>query len=97
MKITLRQILEAETMTLQDVLVMEYRLSQHCVEDHDFYEGVRARKNAYNLFRSPDLGDQFWSSIYHCFDILLFTFSSSSLSSLSQFQPLHSVSCEKGL
>eukprot|EP00105_Crassostrea_gigas_P015933 XP_011433119.1 PREDICTED: 3-hydroxyisobutyryl-CoA hydrolase, mitochondrial-like isoform X1 [Crassostrea gigas] len=42
MKITLRQILEAETMTLQDVLVMEYRLSQHCVEDHDFYEGVRA-------------------------------------------------------
>ncbi|XP_061181521.1 3-hydroxyisobutyryl-CoA hydrolase, mitochondrial-like [Saccostrea echinata] len=42
MKITLRQILEAETMTLQDVLVMEYRLSQHCIEDHDFYEGVRA-------------------------------------------------------
>nr|XP_022313161.1 3-hydroxyisobutyryl-CoA hydrolase, mitochondrial-like isoform X1 [Crassostrea virginica] len=42
MKITLRQILEAETMTLQDVLVMEYRLSQRCVEDHDFYEGVRA-------------------------------------------------------
>ncbi|XP_055996782.1 3-hydroxyisobutyryl-CoA hydrolase, mitochondrial-like isoform X2 [Ostrea edulis] len=42
MKITLRQILEAESMTLQDVLVMEYRLSQRCVEDHDFCEGVRA-------------------------------------------------------
>lgn len=58
MKITLRQILEAETMTLQDVLVMEYRLSQRCVEDHDFYEGVRARKNAYNLFRSSELRAQ---------------------------------------
>lgn len=45
-------------MTLQDVLVMEYRLSQRCVEDHDFYEGVRARKNAYNLFRSSELKAQ---------------------------------------
>ena len=30
------------TMSLQEVLVMEYRLSQRCVEDKDFYEGVRA-------------------------------------------------------
>lgn len=64
MKITLRQILEAETMTLQDVLVMEYRLSQRCVEDHDFYEGVRARKNAYNLFRSSELKAQAFSDQY---------------------------------
>lgn len=42
MKVTLRQLLEGETMSLQDCLVMEYRISQHCMEDHDFYEGVRA-------------------------------------------------------
>jgi len=42
MKVTLRQLLEGESMSLQDCLVMEYRISQHCMEDHDFYEGVRA-------------------------------------------------------
>ncbi|XP_071152505.1 3-hydroxyisobutyryl-CoA hydrolase, mitochondrial-like isoform X1 [Mytilus edulis] len=42
MKVTLRQLLDGETMTLQDCLVMEYRISQRCIEDQDFYEGVRA-------------------------------------------------------
>jgi 3-hydroxyisobutyryl-CoA hydrolase len=42
MKITLRQLHEGKTKSLQDVLQMEYRLSQHCMEDKDFYEGVRA-------------------------------------------------------
>ncbi len=42
MKITLRQLLEGADMSLQDVLQMEYRLSQRCMLDKDFYEGVRA-------------------------------------------------------
>ncbi|KAK3105582.1 hypothetical protein FSP39_001027 [Pinctada imbricata] len=42
MKVTLRQLQEGENMDLQEVLEMEYRLSQRCIEDKDFYEGVRA-------------------------------------------------------
>ena len=42
MKLTLRQLEEGGRLSLQDVLAMEYRLSQHCMEDKDFYEGVRA-------------------------------------------------------
>jgi len=29
-------------MNLGDVLRMEYRLTQRCMEDEDFYEGIRA-------------------------------------------------------
>ncbi|XP_010878117.2 3-hydroxyisobutyryl-CoA hydrolase, mitochondrial [Esox lucius] len=43
LKITFKQIQAGRTMTLQEVLVMEYRLSQACmVKGSDFYEGVRA-------------------------------------------------------
>ncbi len=42
MKVTLRQLKAGAGMTLQDVLQMEYRLVQRCVQDKDFYEGVRA-------------------------------------------------------
>ena len=42
MKVTLRQLKEGAGMSLQDVLQMEYRLTQRCVLDEDFYEGVRA-------------------------------------------------------
>ncbi|KAM4626383.1 3-hydroxyisobutyryl-CoA hydrolase, mitochondrial [Discoglossus pictus] len=42
LKMTFRQIHEGSSMTLQEVLVMEYRLSQACMRGHDFYEGVRA-------------------------------------------------------
>lgn len=42
MKITLRLLNEGATRTLQDDLQIEYRLSQRCIEDKDFYEGVRA-------------------------------------------------------
>ena len=42
MKITLRQLQEGINLNLQDCLEMEYRLSQRCIEDKDFYEGVRA-------------------------------------------------------
>nr|XP_046218700.1 3-hydroxyisobutyryl-CoA hydrolase, mitochondrial-like [Oncorhynchus gorbuscha] len=43
LKITFKQLQAGGTMTLQEVLVMEYRLSQACmVKGSDFYEGVRA-------------------------------------------------------
>lgn len=42
LKMTLRQLREGASMNLQDVLTMEYRLSQACMSGHDFYEGVRA-------------------------------------------------------
>ncbi|NXJ50678.1 HIBCH protein, partial [Spizaetus tyrannus] len=42
LKMTLRQLREGASMSLQDVLMMEYRLSQACMRGHDFYEGVRA-------------------------------------------------------
>ncbi|NXF74503.1 HIBCH protein, partial [Sclerurus mexicanus] len=42
LKLTLRQLREGASMSLQEVLTMEYRLSQACMKGHDFYEGVRA-------------------------------------------------------
>ncbi|KAM4698003.1 3-hydroxyisobutyryl-CoA hydrolase, mitochondrial [Rhinophrynus dorsalis] len=42
LKMTFRQLREGSSMTLQQVLTMEYRLSQACMRGHDFYEGVRA-------------------------------------------------------
>ncbi|NWI91156.1 HIBCH protein, partial [Pitta sordida] len=42
LKLTLRQLREGASMSLQEVLRMEYRLSQACMRGHDFYEGVRA-------------------------------------------------------
>ncbi|CDQ57297.1 unnamed protein product [Oncorhynchus mykiss] len=43
LKITFKQLQAGGTMSLQEVLVMEYRLSQACmVKGGDFYEGVRA-------------------------------------------------------
>ncbi|XP_062466025.1 3-hydroxyisobutyryl-CoA hydrolase, mitochondrial [Pezoporus occidentalis] len=42
LKLTLRQLREGASMSLQDVLTMEYRLSQACMRGPDFYEGVRA-------------------------------------------------------
>ncbi|KAM8854986.1 3-hydroxyisobutyryl-CoA hydrolase, mitochondrial [Spinachia spinachia] len=42
LKITHKQLQAGASLSLQDVLVMEYRLSQACMRGHDFYEGVRA-------------------------------------------------------
>ncbi|KAM9486692.1 3-hydroxyisobutyryl-CoA hydrolase, mitochondrial [Clarias gariepinus] len=42
LKLTFRQLQAGASLTLQEVLVMEYRLSQACMRGHDFYEGVRA-------------------------------------------------------
>ncbi|KAK2849672.1 hypothetical protein Q7C36_008455 [Tachysurus vachellii] len=42
LKLTFRQLQAGAGLSLQEVLVMEYRLSQACMRGHDFYEGVRA-------------------------------------------------------
>ncbi|XP_069841427.1 3-hydroxyisobutyryl-CoA hydrolase, mitochondrial [Dendropsophus ebraccatus] len=42
LKLTFRQLKNGSSLTLQEVLTMEYRLSQACMKGHDFYEGVRA-------------------------------------------------------
>ncbi|XP_060784998.1 3-hydroxyisobutyryl-CoA hydrolase, mitochondrial isoform X2 [Neoarius graeffei] len=42
LKLTFRQLQAGASLSLQEVLVMEYRLSQACMRGHDFYEGVRA-------------------------------------------------------
>ncbi|KAI1899451.1 hypothetical protein AGOR_G00061930 [Albula goreensis] len=42
LKLTFRQLWAGAGMSLQDVLIMEYRLSQACMRGQDFYEGVRA-------------------------------------------------------
>lgn len=42
LKMTLRQLQMGASLSLKDVLMMEYRLSQACMRGHDFYEGVRA-------------------------------------------------------
>ncbi|XP_034430591.1 3-hydroxyisobutyryl-CoA hydrolase, mitochondrial isoform X2 [Hippoglossus hippoglossus] len=42
LKLTFRQLQEGASLSLRDVLVMEYRLGQACMRGCDFYEGVRA-------------------------------------------------------
>lgn len=42
LKITLRQLQEGAKLNLAGCLKMEYRLTQRCMEDNDFYEGIRA-------------------------------------------------------
>lgn len=42
LKMTFKQLQLGGALSLKDVLVMEYRLSQACMRGHDFYEGVRA-------------------------------------------------------
>ena len=42
LNITLRQLMEGSSKTLQEVLTLEYQLSQACAGSHGFHEGVRA-------------------------------------------------------
>lgn len=42
LKITLRQLVLGRDFDLDAALALEYRLTQHVMEAHDFYEGVRA-------------------------------------------------------
>jgi len=42
LKITLRQLAQGRGFDIEAALALEYRLTQHVVAGHDFYEGVRA-------------------------------------------------------
>lgn len=42
LKVTLEQIRRAKDLTLTDCLKMDYTLVHHFMQDHDFYEGIRA-------------------------------------------------------
>lgn len=42
LKIVMEQMKRGKNLSFSECLVMEYRLSQACMEGHDFYEGIRA-------------------------------------------------------
>jgi len=42
LKVTLRQLIVGEGCDIEAALALEYRLTQHFMQGHDFYEGVRA-------------------------------------------------------
>jgi enoyl-CoA hydratase len=42
LKITLRQLIRGRGCDIEAALALEYRLTQHVMQGHDFYEGVRA-------------------------------------------------------
>lgn len=42
LRITLRQLILGQSFDLEDALRLEYRMTQHVMAAHDFYEGVRA-------------------------------------------------------
>ena len=42
LRITLRQLILGQGLDLEDALKLEYRMTQHVMAAHDFYEGVRA-------------------------------------------------------
>uniref|UniRef100_A0A672HHW8 3-hydroxyisobutyryl-CoA hydrolase n=1 Tax=Salarias fasciatus TaxID=181472 RepID=A0A672HHW8_SALFA len=75
LKITFKQIQLGATLSLQDVFVMEYRLSQACMvkNSSDFYEGIRAvlvdkdHSPKWNPSTLEEVSDQ---SVDQCFDPL---------------------------
>jgi enoyl-CoA hydratase len=42
LEITLRQLIVGRGFEIEEALALEYRLTQHVMAGHDFYEGVRA-------------------------------------------------------
>jgi len=42
LKVTLRQLIDGQGFDIEAALALEYRLTQHMMQGHDFYEGVRA-------------------------------------------------------
>ena len=42
LKLTFRQLREGRRLDFEEVMIMEYRLCQYCMDGHDFFEGVRA-------------------------------------------------------
>ncbi|XP_051566256.1 3-hydroxyisobutyryl-CoA hydrolase, mitochondrial-like [Myxocyprinus asiaticus] len=73
LKLTFRQIQEGAKMSLQEVLVMEYRLSQACMRGQDFYEGVRAvliNKDQSPKWKPSTLSEVSEQTVEECFSSL---------------------------
>ncbi|XP_028992490.1 3-hydroxyisobutyryl-CoA hydrolase, mitochondrial [Betta splendens] len=73
LKITYRQLQTGASLSLQDVLVMEYRLSQACMRGCDFYEGVRAvliDRDQNPRWNPSTLGEVSDESVDQCFSSL---------------------------
>ena len=59
LKVTLRQLILGHAYDLDEALTLEYRLTQHFMKAHDFYEGVRAAlvdKDQHPRWRPSTLG-----------------------------------------
>ncbi|HTV90993.1 MAG TPA: enoyl-CoA hydratase/isomerase family protein [Stellaceae bacterium] len=63
LKITLRQLILGRGFDIEAALALEYRLTQHVMRNHDFYEGVRAalidrdRRPRWRPANLADIGD----------------------------------------
>ena len=60
LKVTLRQLIVGRGYDLEQALALEYRLTQHFMAGHDFYEGVRAvvvDKDQNPRWRPPSLAE----------------------------------------
>jgi enoyl-CoA hydratase/carnithine racemase len=60
LKITLRQLIAGQDFDIEGALTLEYRLTQHAMAGHDFYEGVRAvviDKDQKPRWRPPTLSE----------------------------------------
>ncbi|XP_054828948.1 3-hydroxyisobutyryl-CoA hydrolase, mitochondrial [Eublepharis macularius] len=72
LKMTLRQLQEGASLSLQGVLAMEFRLSQACMRGHDFYEGVRAviidkdQSPKWKPATLEEVTDEFLDSCFKC-------------------------------
>ena len=60
LKITLRQLIDGRSYDIEQALALEFRLTQHVMRQHDFYEGVRALlvdKDQQPQWRPPSLAE----------------------------------------
>jgi enoyl-CoA hydratase len=70
LKITLRQLIAGQDFDIEGALTLEYRLTQHAMAGHDFYEGVRAvviDKDQKPRWRPPTLSEVTDRMIDVCF------------------------------
>uniref|UniRef100_H3DE45 3-hydroxyisobutyryl-CoA hydrolase n=1 Tax=Tetraodon nigroviridis TaxID=99883 RepID=H3DE45_TETNG len=73
LKITFRQLQAGAALSLPEVLVMEFRLSQACLRGADFYEGVRAvlvDKDQSPRWSPPTLEEVSDQTLERCFSSL---------------------------
>lgn len=60
LKLALAMLRRTKGMSLREVLALDFQVSQHCVEAHDFFEGIRAvlvDKDQNPIWKPNQLGD----------------------------------------